>query len=490
MGFAPVTAPLAMSAKVGSGVGRAAEEDQRPNVVLFMTDDQNRNELRYMPKTRTLLQEHGVTFTGALSPAPACCPARAMTITGQYGQNNGVQHNVGPFGGFQSLTDSENTLAGWLQGAGYQTALVGKYLNGYGGRSTPPVAGWTLWNPSVKEIYSYNGTTFLDATADDGTGTKTYSRNVTPVIADYTERDIRAFADSEAPFFLWVSHLAPHGTLVEDQHFEPPKPTKKHARVLGDAVLPARRKPSFNVPGKGPLPYPGLPKVSVERVQAEYTGRIRTLQDVDDAVERLIEVLRDTGELQDTYIFFVSDNGMMLGEHRTTSKNFIYREDIEIPLIVRVPGSADASSSPLPVTTVDLAPTIAELAGIDPGRVLDGASFAPALHGEPQPWRDTQLVQTGSSRTEGTEPGWDFRGVWTQRFTYVRRPVDGGEFLYDRKTDPYETVNWVAADSYQQVLDALRERYELLAECAGDSCNQRFGPLPDVEAPRTDHSSG
>ena len=479
MAFAPAEAPLALRAAVVDGVGRVAEADARPNIVLFMTDDQNRNELRWMPKTRRLLQEHGVTFSGALSPAPACCPARAMTITGQYGQNNGVQSNTGPFGGFDSLKDKDNTLASWLQSAGYQTALVGKYLNGYGGKTRPPVAGWTLWNPSVKEIYSYFGTTFLDTTATDGTGTKTYSRNVTPVIADYTDFDVRAFAESEAPFFIWVSHLSPHGTLVGD-HFEPPKSTRTHAHVLGDAVLPSLRKPSFNVPGKGPLPYPDAPKVSVDRVQAEYTGRIRTLQDVDDALERLIGVLRDTGELENTYIFFVSDNGMMLGEHRVTSKNFMYREDIEIPLIVRVPGSTVASASVLPVTTVDLAPTIAELAGVAPGRVVDGESFAPTLRGESQTWRDTQLVQTGSSRTEGAEPGWDFRGVWTQRFSYLWRPLDGGEFLYDRESDPYEMVNRVSADSYQQVLVALRARYEALAECAGETCNRNFGPLPSI----------
>src|SRR4051794_8039734 len=133
--------------RTGSPDAAAGASDQ-PNIVLFMTDDQNVNELQWMPKTQSLLAQQGIEFTRAMSPAPLCCPARAMTVTGQYGQNNGVQFNEGPFGGFAALRQKANTLAAWLHAAGYRTAHVGKYLNGYDGSNTPPQVGWNRWNPS------------------------------------------------------------------------------------------------------------------------------------------------------------------------------------------------------------------------------------------------------------------------------------------------------------------------------------------------------
>jgi hypothetical protein len=152
------------------GAGVAA-----PNVLLITTDDQNRADLCWMPKTRGLLGEHGVTFTRALSPDPLCCPARAELMTGQLGQNNGVRSNLGPRGGFHALLDKDNTLAGWLQDSGYQTAMVGKYLNWYRRRDGRQ-AGWSVWNPSIEGVYSYTDTTLYG----DGSP-RTFRRNVTHV---------------------------------------------------------------------------------------------------------------------------------------------------------------------------------------------------------------------------------------------------------------------------------------------------------------------
>jgi N-acetylglucosamine-6-sulfatase len=128
---------------------------------------------------------------------------------------------------------------------------------------------------------------------------------------------------------------------------------------------------------------------------------------------------------------------------------------------------------------VDLAPTILELTGAAPGRRLDGVSFAPALHGRTVAWRDTQLIQTGSDEAGGS--GWDFRGVRTGRYTYMRRVSDGAEFLFDRRDDPFETTNLVWAPEYLTVLQALQGRHDLLIDCSGASCNRSFGPLPRVD---------
>jgi N-acetylglucosamine-6-sulfatase len=192
-----------------------------------MTDDQTLRELRWMPKTRKNLGGHGVTFTGARSPAPLCCPARAEIVTGQLGQNNGVRFNRGRYGGFSSLRGKANTIGTWLQRAGYETAMVGKYLNGYPLHERRQ-RGRTRWNPTVRGIYSYFGTTFYG----DGVEQK-FAGNVTPVIAAYTAGYVREFAADEKPFFIWASHVAPHHARSRKPFYRgPPRPSARHRHPL------------------------------------------------------------------------------------------------------------------------------------------------------------------------------------------------------------------------------------------------------------------
>jgi arylsulfatase A-like enzyme len=429
-----------------------------------MIDDQDRVDLRWMPQTRKLLEDHGVTFTHALSPDPLCCPARAEVLTGQLGQNNGVESNTGPNGGFQALRDSQNTLATWLQAAGYQTALVGKYLNGYGiadGRQ----AGWTIWNPSIAGIYSYNDTTFYN----DGAPV-TYTTNVTPIISDYTVDYIHRFAATGQPFFIWASHLAPH---ARSGRLHAPLPTTGHRRSLLHVRAPSLSKPSFNRLGTPPWPYPGLADDRMTRtgIQHDFTRRIQTLLDVDDAVRKAVAALRETGQLDNTYIFLVSDNANLLGEHRARGKNVLYREALEIPFVVRVPDVTTHQVSTLPVDLTDLTSTITSLAGATAQRLQDGRSFAPVLAGGTESFRDTTLIQTG-----GRQGGWTFRGVWTGRYNYLQRVSDGASFLYDHRTDPYELHNVAPSPLYSNTLAELQRRTALLENCAGELCNQTFGP--------------
>jgi arylsulfatase A-like enzyme len=359
--------------------------------------------------------------------------------------------------------------------------MMGKYLHGYHRTNTPPQVGWTHWWPSVDNIYTYIATVFLE----DGQ-LVSHTKNITPLLADFTDSFVREFAANDAPFFLWINHLAPHVASKargepDAESWGPPKPTDQYSNVLGDVVAPSFAKPSFNWLARGPHPYRAtLEDRPKPRMQGLYTGRIRTLQDVDDAVQRLVDVLKETGELSNTYIFFVSDNGVLLGEHKRSGKNVLYREAMEVPLVVRVPGASQGTVSGTPVTTVDLAPTIAALAGVDPGRPMDGQSFAPLLQGQQVEWRDTQLIQTGSLRDTDPEPGWATRGVWTSRYTYIRHSGNGAEYLYDRRKDPYELTSVAGERAYADVLSELRHRRKELVGCEGTTCSRTFGPLPRV----------
>ena len=126
-----------------------AQVAERPSFVVVMTDDQTYADMAAMPRTRRLIGDAGARFTRSYVSYPLCCPSRATYLTGQYNHNNGVQTNSPPNGGVEAL-DDEHTLPVWLSEAGYRTAHVGKYLNGYGLRHPPDVPpGWVDWHGAV-----------------------------------------------------------------------------------------------------------------------------------------------------------------------------------------------------------------------------------------------------------------------------------------------------------------------------------------------------
>ena len=450
----------------------AAVGTQRPNIVLISTDDQTAYDLRWMPRTRAVLGERGRTFTRALSPHPLCCPARAELLTGQYAQNNHVQHNVGPYGGFKRLREG-STTATWLRDAGYSTAFHGKYLNGYGAQD-PRQPGWTFWDPLVRGTYSFTDFTFWNNRLSRQR--RFVDSYVTDVLARRTNASVRRFAAADRPFFIWASHVAPHAA-VTSRGWGPPIPAARHRGLFRSAQPPALAKPNFNERNMADQPSKlrNRNPVSTDRARHQFRQRIRSLQAVDEAVASLVRTLAETGELTNTWIFFTSDNGYSLGEHRYFGKNFLNREQLEVPLLVRGPGVGQGTTSRLPATLVDLAPTFADLAGVTPGLVTDGRSFRRNLLGRDQPWRDTQLIQTGTHRR--STQGWEFRGVLTRRYSFGRDPQTGERFLYDHAVDPYEVRNLARNPAYAGVVAELARRTRLLSGCAGVACHRVFGPV-------------
>ncbi len=197
VGLSPVTAPPTAS---------SAPADDRPNIVLITTDDQTLADMRYLPLTRRLLGESGVTFRDMLSPHPLCCPARAEILTGQYAQNNGVRSNSRHRHGGYTFLDSQHTIATWLKNAGYRTAFVGKYLNEYRAPVSGPEPGWQIWNPTIRNIYGYYDYTMYNDGAPRDYPDVHNADLVGQKTVDYIER----LAADDKPFFVWSSHVAPH----------------------------------------------------------------------------------------------------------------------------------------------------------------------------------------------------------------------------------------------------------------------------------------
>jgi arylsulfatase A-like enzyme len=428
----------------------------RPNIVFITTDDMRLSDMAYMPNVKRLLAARGVTFTHALSPHPLCCPARAVCMTGLYGQNNGVHHNVGVHGGFHALIDPGNNLGTWLQKAGYQTAMSGKFMNGYTAADGKQ-AGWTHWNPSVRGVYAYRDTTFFD----DGT-LQTRTGNTDDAIVRYTTSYIRAFARSDKPFMVWASHLSPHDAATRHR-WGPPIPAVRHRNLFDDAVNPSTKSPSYLPAGRTRT---GLTSAGLTHWHRQ---RIRSLQSVDEGVRSIVDTLRKTGELSNTYIIFTSDNGYLLGEHNRRGKNNLYDEALRVPLIVRLPGSHAATRSNEPVTLVDVAPTISDIAGATPTRLVDGTSFEQTLTAGSQRWRSAQLVQTGRPSQSLLDPGWALRGIRTGTWTYWRSERTGRETLFNRRRDPFEMTN--VARRQPRIVKRFRAELPALENCAGAACS-------------------
>jgi arylsulfatase A-like enzyme len=420
----------------GAGtVGKTAA--QKPwNVVVVVTDDERYDDNTAMKSVHRLLAAHGVTFTEFHVTTSECCPSRASILTGQYSHHH---HVVGNFGrsGYPSF-DERSTLATWLSDAGYSTALVGKYLNDYtiyGHHHVPP--GWSRWvaMDSIPEEKYYGYTLNVDGRLEH------HGRSAT----DYSTRVLTESADlflqtASEPFFLYFAPIAPHLPAIP----APPDVGVLHA-------LPAVRNPAFDEKDVGDKPWRAwhsqpLTVRGVAYVQDEIRRRrLESLRSVDRSVARLYATLRDRGLLERTVIFYLSDNGFLLGEHRLGGKIWPYEPSTHVPLIVRTPWATRPTREGHLVLNIDLASTIAELAEVRPGRRQDGRSLVPLLEERAPDWRVDFLVEyrgQGLLRLGGPPK---FRAVRDRRFLYVAYD-NGWRELYDHRVDPFELRN-VAGDA-------------------------------------------
>lgn len=386
----------------------------RPSFVLVTADDMRVDDLRWMPHTRRLLGQ--LRLNQFISNHPLCCPARAEILTGQFAQKNGVYTNTAPHGGYDALVDPDNTLASWLLDAGYQTSFVGKFINFWHPLegSTRPY-GWTDFNPWMDLQYSpYDWTDFNDSGTPVKPGTHTND--------GVTQKTVQRIEEYGAdPFFIWASYVAPHTMTDENDVWGRPVPAERHAGTFANVQPPYQRKPSFTY---GPK--------RARTLAHTWRQRIESLQSVDEGVRDIVTTLESTGRLDDTVVVFLSDNGYLLGEHKARGKNLPWEESLRVPFLARGPGVGTGTSQKEAMIT-DLAPSIAALAGVTPGRDVDGRSDLFSAEGG---WRNTP-IQAGSSDPEFL---FRWRGLRTARWTYVHW-IDGRKELYDRARDPHQLRN-------------------------------------------------
>ena len=406
-----------------------AQTASRPSIVLIVTGERRFDTLHVMPKVRRQLVARGMTFRRAIVTNPLCCPSRATILTGRFSHTTGVYRNIAPNGGWRAFQPSESdTIATALQGAGYRTALIGKYLNGYLGDKVYVPPGWDRWFAfmTVPNYFTY-------AIYDDRLGRVTYERlpkdYSTDVIRDKAVSFIRHTAAGR-PLFLVVTPFAPHGSFI---------PAPRHKGAFSKARVPLG--PAVNEADVSDKPRyirrAGIADLSVVRTRTR--KQWATLQAVDDLVGKISAALRETGRAGNTLVIFTSDNGLSNREHRWGQKFVPYEHSIRVPLIMRLPGEIPRGSiSRTLASNVDLAPTIADFAGVSLS--ADGVSLRPVLIGGAPSVRGSVLLE----HVEAIEGVPTYCGVRARSFTFVRYST-GEEELYDLVHDPHQLRNVVSS---------------------------------------------
>jgi arylsulfatase A-like enzyme len=447
---------------------QAIAAQARPNIVVIETDDQAVESMRVMDNVNSLIGDRGATFANSFVNISLCCPSRATFLTGQYMHNHRVLSNVPPTGGFgrfQAL-HGNNNLAVWLHGAGYYTAMIGKYLNGYANNPRVP-PGWPEWRaaaPDTQAVYGYtlneNGTL-----VNYGEAPGAFKQDV---LTGKAVGLVNRRAPSAQPFFLWLTYTAPHMGGPNPSPNSPfncdgtAKPALRHANAFDSEPLP--RLANFNEADVSDKPAkirnrPRLTEDEIADTQRHYRCRLESVLSVDQGVKRIVDALRAQGELARTVLMFTSDNGFFHGEHRIPSgKQRIYEESIRVPLLMRGPGIPVGVNVSDLVINADLAPTIVDVANANPGLVMDGRSLIPVAQ-QPGIEQGRELLIEEQL----------FKAIRTERYLYAEHDT-GERELYDLNDDPFELLSRHDSPSYASVRAQLAARLRQLETCGGSSC--------------------
>jgi N-acetylglucosamine-6-sulfatase len=428
-----------------------------PNIVVVMVDDMDARMIEDLPGLQDLLVDRGLSFSSFYAAAPVCCPSRAAFLRGQYPHNTGVLSNGPPQGGYSAFRNKGNersTIATWLRGAGYRTALIGKYLNGYEKTPKHIPPGWNRWFAYGRKGRYTNYLVSDQGKVQEFGKRKQKKHYQTDVIANKGVRFITSTPPSQ-PFFLFLSPTAPH---------EPATPAERHKKD-NVARSQAPRVPSFNEADMSDKPAfwsqrRGLDGKHIRDIDRLYVKQLRAMLAVEEMIADILRALEAEGRLDNTYLFFLSDNGLHHGEHRIRSeKNTPYEESIRSPLLVIGPGVPAGVEIDAMTSNIDLGPTFAELAGGAAPDFVDGRSLVPMLDGTaPGGWRGGILSEFLNGPPKGG-------------FTVLRSGVhayiaygSGTRELYDLAADPYQLEN-IIDTAPQALVEDLESQYAALSSC-------------------------
>ncbi len=488
----------------GDGRDRSsATETDRPNLVFVFADDHAFQAISAydgrLNRTPNLdrLADEGMRFDRCFVGNSICAPARATVLTGLHSHANGVIDNRAEFDG------SQRTMPKLLQAAGYQTALVGKWHL----KSEP--TGFDHWEVLIGQGPYYNPPLRTPQ------GVVRHEGYTTEIITARALRWLREERDPARPFLLMMQHKAPHREWQpgprELHLFEgvdiPEPPTLfddwsgRASPAAAQEMTVARHLSPLDLklvpPGKltpqqlatwqaayGPRndAYQADPPSGEALVRWQYQrylkSYLRSIEAVDRSMGELLDELERAGLAEDTVVIYSSDQGFYLGEHGWYDKRWMYEESFRTPLLVRWPGAVEPGSVNAELSqNIDFAPTLLELAGVEPPADLHGRSLVPLLRGErPADWRRSLYYHY--YEFPGVHAVARHRGVRTDRHKLIHYYQTGEWELFDLERDPMELQSVHADPAYAALRAELEAELERLAEHYGES---------DYARPREDH---
>ena len=427
--------------------------DGRPNILVIVTDDQRPDTMEFMPRTDRLFGRNGVRYTRAFASTPLCCPFRASLMTGQYAHNSNVRTNEDV-----ANINHEHTMQRYLYDAGYTTALLGKYLNGWPSENPPPYfERFALGTGYVDRPFNVDGTI----------------RTITKYIPRYLGRRASTLLreweqDDDKPWLMVLTPSTPHVPAIPD-------PRHVDLRIPRWGGNPATFEEDLS--DKPQMLYPNNTSdgVTAHPQRNTYARFARSLLGGDDLVATVFQTMRDLDEDHNTLAFFMSDSGYLLGEHGLRRKRFPHPMSAQIPFYMRWPageiptGVVDGRL----VAGIDILPTVLEAAGLEEasGHTIDGRSLRTTAP------RDRLLLEHFAESRRAV-PNWASLVTGAEQYTEYYE-ADGTTLAfreyYDAVNDPWQLTNTLGDgdplnDPAPPTLARLQRQLDLDRNCAGSDC--------------------
>ena len=481
-----VTSAVAGAAAGQAQRGHTAGAKPR-NIIFILTDDHRYDALGFLkgqpwletPQLDSLARD-GVHFHNAVVSTSLCSPSRASILTGQYAHRHRIVDNN------TAIPRGTHFFSQDLQRAGYQTAFIGKWH--MGGESDDPQPGFNRW-------ISFKGQgTYLpsrDGLNIDGKRVpqKGY---ITDELTDYALDWIRGIKKDQ-PYFLYLSHKAVHSDFIpadrhkgryKDKEFVYPKSMAK--------PRPEQHRPAWAQNQRNSWHGVEYPYHSDLNIAEYYKLYMETLCGVDESTGRVLDALRQRGDLDSTLIVYMGDNGFAFGEHGLIDKRTAYEESMRVPLLARCPELFKAGTTVKnTVANIDLMPTFLDAAGAGTTQTLDGASWIPLAQGRNTSWRQSMLYEYYWERNFPQTP--TIHALREDRYKFIRYyGVWDVDELYDLENDPAEMNNLIFSQEHRPIAERMRKQLFGMLEKTGGMQIPLFpdaGFRADHRDPKASHAA-
>jgi N-acetylglucosamine-6-sulfatase len=432
------------------------------NIIFILTDDHRYDALGFLKGQSFIETPHldamarnGVYLKNAFVTTALCSPSRASILTGLYAHQHRVVDNNNP------VPDDLVFFSQYLQKAGYQTAMIGKWH--MGGEKDDPQRGFDHW-VSFKGQGSY----LPNANGLNIDGKRVPQKGyITDELTDYALEWLNG-RKSDKPFMLYLAHKGVHSEFVPAERYKDRykdktfvEPTTMNPNNVKDAPMWARnQRNSWHG-----VDFPYHSDLDI----AEYYKRYaETLLAVDDSVGRVMDWLKEKGLLDSTLVIYMGDNGFAFGEHGLIDKRTAYEESMRVPMLMHCPDLFKPGSTvEQVVANIDIAPTILEAAGLQTPKQMAGKSFIALAQGKTTQWRESLLYEYYWERNFPQTP--TMHALRGKRYKYIHyHGIWDTDELYDLQSDPLETTNLIFSVAHQETVKELnRQLFEALRESAG-----------------------